>query len=409
MLRNVATDGYVFADPFTPIFSLPGCIIASPSYSATAPGVDQDYIYHWTRDAAIVGLEMAQAPLPFNVPAFIQHYLDEFVIFSKTCQDNTGGNIDHASFNINGTMRQNWGDQSDGPALQSLAVLAAYAQLTDPVKAIAEALVQRNLDFLLTNNKYQSATINLWEETFGLSFFTHAVHLKFFEVVMATLPGLPGIMPPGKTPNDVTNAINWLNNAMQAHWFPNDNFYHSILQASGRGANLNVDVVMAAIYGSVPGGITDNKLLSSAAAVRAFYENGDTFPVNSDVGHGPMIGRYPGDVYVGWNNPWLLCTANFAEFYYRVANEIAADAAKFVIDSLTGAFYQQVGITDQNTPPATVVDALRAAGDRMMSGVLYHSDHFELSEQIDRVSGYERSVLDLTWSYAAFLSAARAR
>jgi GH15 family glucan-1,4-alpha-glucosidase len=37
------------------------------------------------------------------------------------------------------------------------------------------------------------------------------------------------------------------------------------------------------------------------------------------------------------------------------------------------------------------------------------SDHLELSEQYDGTSGYERSVRDLTWSYAAFLSAVRAK
>ena len=33
MLRNIATDGFVFPDPLNPgTFSKPGCIIASPSY-----------------------------------------------------------------------------------------------------------------------------------------------------------------------------------------------------------------------------------------------------------------------------------------------------------------------------------------------------------------------------------------
>ena len=45
----------------------------------------------------------------------------------------------------------------------------------------------------------------------------------------------------------------------------------------------------------------------------------------------------------------------------------------------------------------------------MLRAVVYHSDHLELSEQFDGVSGYEKSVRDLTWSYAAFLSAERAR
>jgi glucoamylase len=45
----------------------------------------------------------------------------------------------------------------------------------------------------------------------------------------------------------------------------------------------------------------------------------------------------------------------------------------------------------------------------MLAAVVYHSDNLELSEQFDGWTGYEKSVRDLTWSYAAFLSAARAK
>jgi hypothetical protein len=45
----------------------------------------------------------------------------------------------------------------------------------------------------------------------------------------------------------------------------------------------------------------------------------------------------------------------------------------------------------------------------LLAAVIYHSDHLELSEQFDDVTGYEKSVKNLTWSCAAFLSAVRAR
>ena len=45
----------------------------------------------------------------------------------------------------------------------------------------------------------------------------------------------------------------------------------------------------------------------------------------------------------------------------------------------------------------------------MLQAIVYHSDHLELSEQFDASTGYEKSVRNLTWSYAAFLSAMRAR
>ena len=45
----------------------------------------------------------------------------------------------------------------------------------------------------------------------------------------------------------------------------------------------------------------------------------------------------------------------------------------------------------------------------MLQAIVFHSDHFHLSEQFDKVTGFEKSVQDLTWSYAAYLSAVRAR
>ena len=79
------------------------------------------------------------------------------------------------------------------------------------------------------------------------------------------------------------------------------------------------------------------------------------------------------------------------------------------LDDLSAPFFGQVGIGRRRPRPRSAVEALRAAGDAMLRAVVYHSDHLELSEQFDGISGYEKSVRDLTWSYAAFLSAVRAR
>jgi glucoamylase len=50
-----------------------------------------------------------------------------------------------------------------------------------------------------------------------------------------------------------------------------------------------------------------------------------------------------------------------------------------------------------------------AVGDQMLQAVIFHSDNLELSEQFDATSRYEKSVSNLTWSCASFLSAIRAR
>jgi glucoamylase len=94
-----------------------------------------------------------------------------------------------------------------------------------------------------------------------------------------------------------------------------------------------------------------------------------------------------------------------AELYYRLARAIGP-GGQAPDDPLAAPFLGQVQAV---APNADIVSALRIAGDRMLQSVIFHSDNLELSEQFDRKSGFEKSVSNLTWSYAAFLSAVRAR
>jgi glucoamylase len=125
MFRNVASDGFVFEDPVnTGVVSQPGCVLASPAWENTATNVSQDYACSWTRDAAITAIELAAGPLPTSQP------LIGYVQFAQTCQNSASaiGHFDRVSFLINGTPRD-WTDQTDGPALQTLAIVRLYDQL----------------------------------------------------------------------------------------------------------------------------------------------------------------------------------------------------------------------------------------------------------------------------------------
>lgn len=405
MFRNVASDGLVFDDPVNQgIISQPGCVLASPSWENTATHVTQDYVYHWTRDAAIVAMELsaafAEGTLPGNEP------LNDYVRFAQLCQDSPG-DFDRASFFINGTRRP-WTNQTDGPALQTLALLTMHGQLDPPAQATALALIGANLDFL--QGAYQGQTYNLWEEEFGASFFTRSAQLKCFQAIAANTIGVtvPGWLPA---------ALSWLTSALDEHW--NGEYYQSVLPvpADYRAPyDPNIDVVQAAVYGAES--VTDTRLLATAARLRAQWAApGQYFyPINGDDaarGIGPLLGRYPGDVYDGdtdamaGDHPWALCTANFAELYYRLAEKITSSET-VPADSLSAPFFAQVQV-DAGAAPLDAAAALRAAGDRMLRAIVFHSDHFELSEQFDAVTGFEKSVANLSWSYAAFLSAVRAR
>jgi glucoamylase len=402
MFRNIASDGLVFEDPVNAgVLSQPGCVLASPSWENSATHLSQDYVYNWTRDAAIVAIELAASPPPASQP------LIDYVHFAQTCQ-NSGGDFDRASFLINGTPR-NWTDQTDGPALQTLAVLRLFPQLDAPTQAVARTLIAANLNFL--QNAYQGQTYNLWEEEYGASFFARSVQLACFQAVTANTLGIT-------VPGWLSTAIPWLENALESHW--NGQYYQSLLPVPTdyrAPYDPNIDIVMATIYGAVAA--TDTRLLATAALLRSQWADPASsyfYPINGadqQRGIGPLLGRYPGDVYDGdtdaqvGDHPWTVSTANFAELYYRLARQIGT-AGTVPLDNLSASFFSQVGI-GASTTPAAAAAALQSAGDQMLQALIFHSDHLELSEQFDATSGYEKSVSNLSWGYGAFLSAVRAK
>ena len=130
----------------------------------------------------------------------------------------------------------------------------------------------------------------------------------------------------------LASAIPWLESALESHW--SGQYYESMIPAPTDKApyDPNSDIVMAAIYGAVA--VTDTMLLSTAALLRSQWDDAAStyyYPINgADQLRkiGPMLGRYPGDVYdgdddqSGDDHPWAICTCNFAELYYRLAGEI---------------------------------------------------------------------------------------
>lgn len=422
MFRNIASDGFIFSDPQSPgdisRDSKPGCVIAAPSFPAETPGTDEDYVFNWVRDGAITAMEVVKAAMPTGPDGTVQT-LNDYVKFADLCHSNAQPTKGHACFTIAGDVRP-WTEQNDGPALQSITILAAFDQLDHGAQKLAVDLVNSNTAFLL--EVYQDPTTNLWEEHSGFSFFARSAQLRCFEEIQAsTIAGID-------KPAELRPAIKWLRQALAGHW--DGSKYVSLLADPGDGTppspqnpvvsgyDPNIDIVQSAVYGAIP--VTDTKLLATAAQLRSQWEEGGIafYPINKadkeNFGIGPLFGRYPGDVYDGdtahpvlGGHPWALSTCNVAELHYRLAAEIRS-SRKVPLDDLSAPFFAQSGI-DSSTAPVAAAAALVATGDAMVRAVVYHSDHLELSEQFDGTTGYERSVHNLTWSYAAYLSALRAR
>jgi glucoamylase len=428
MLRNFATDDFVFVDPGSAgSVSAAGCVLASPTYPdppvPAGEGGPQDYLFNWTRDAAIAAMELAAPGAPLSATERKQR-LSDYVSFASLCQAHIPdeGHPDEfarACYTMEGLPRE-WSNQSDGPALQTLALLQASQFVGRDTQASIGKLVAANVQFLLT--AYKCPTMSLWEEEKGNSFFARAVQLRCFETVRASKIGLAD-------PAGVDAAIAWLQTALPQHWDAGSGCYRTFEPPwkpdpvkKHDAYDPNIDIVLAALYGSVPSGdggnpFLDPKLLASASAIRAVWaDSPDRYPINdldAGLGLGPLLGRYPSDYYDGDTNdpqtpghPWALCTSAFAELYYRVAAAIRSTGI-VPADALATEFLGQVKMTPKNSA-AEVSSALRDAGDRMMQALILHSDNLQLSEQFDCDSGFERSRSNLTWSYASFVSAARA-
>ncbi|MGH3512918.1 MAG: glycoside hydrolase family 15 protein [Pseudonocardiaceae bacterium] len=455
MQRNMATSGYVIAwvpsehgyNGGATKYSEPGCLIASPSYDAEQKAVhgaplNQDYVYNWTRDAALAAIELSfDEPPPGATES--QRMID-YVSFAKLCQDNAAadpkvakGDIGHATFYVDGTPWDKRGPQYDGPALQSLAIMQCFGQLSAQSQNDAKTVIEKNVQHIV--DKKDDPSQNLWEELAGMSFFTRAVQLRCLKEAKAKQAEIGLNLP------DIDAATTALAGALDSHWSDEKGLYVSVKDPDDnpgidiKAYDPNIDIVMASIYGAVP--CTGVKLLATAAQVRDQWSdhgatNGNGNPLGADVVYpinvqdapdrGPLMGRYPGDTYDGdtdeknksTGHPWALCTANYAAFYYCVASALKCGPLKFPLqaDGIAAAtvvkaeeFFSKLGINPAAGHEANAADVLRDAGDKMLDSVVYHSNHLELSEQFDKSTGFEKSVENLTWSYSAFLNALRAR
>ncbi|KAJ5791045.1 uncharacterized protein N7518_008056, partial [Penicillium psychrosexuale] len=139
----------------------------------------------------------------------------------------------------------------------------------------------------------------------------------------------------------------------------------------------------------------------------------DLYTIKDDAAEGTAcaVGRYPEDTYYN-GNPWFLCTLAAAELLYDAVyqwdnnREIVIDSTSLglFIDLYSSA---ATGIYSFSSSEYTsIVDAVKTYADGFLTIVQNHGmANGSLSEQFDKSDGDELSARDLTWSYAALLTA----
>ena len=128
---------------------------------------------------------------------------------------------------------------------------------------------------------------------------------------------------------------------------------------------------------------------------------------------GILYGRYPGDSYAG-GNPWQLLTAVLGELFYLSAqsmhDEYLTKGNFFLTEEDHKEWKELLQLGEGATAYDFVVNA-KNAGDSVMTRLYNHvkSDDGRIDEQIDKVTGVQKSAKTLTWSHANVLHALHIR
>lgn len=409
MARAISATGLVFHRPGfgQTVRPAPGSILASPETDlADGP----DYFFHWLRDAAAVMEAIRLLAGGADGAAWIARF-EECVRFSLAL-----GRLDGRALLAGGDIRARvmpgflkfvrpddeiaalegervLGDvrygadgaldiikwsrpQHDGAALEALVALRFRRDARSSSAAARtelEALIRRDLDYAVRHAP--EPCVDIWEEELGEHYYPRHVALAALEA------GAVWCAETGDAARAAAcrAAAARLLPALDAFWSDDLGFYRSRIAAPDSPKALDMSVILALLHAgraAGPHSLADPRMAATLNRLEAHFAA--RYPLNRERGLPFALGRYPGDRYFD-GSAWYLCSFAAAEFEYRRA-------------ALTG---------DR---------AMIAQGDAILDAVrAFVPESGALSEQFHPESGAQLSARNLTWSYAAFLTAWHAR
>jgi glucoamylase len=416
LIDNIATP----ANPYMQGLPL-GFVVASPS--KVAP----NYYFHWVRDAALV-MKTIQETLTFEESKSLMLNYTNLVLSHQAVDKLTG--LGEPKFNTNGTSYKGpWGrPQNDGPALRAIALiefakgLIANGEIdyvrkylygseypgNGPGEDYTYTAIKKDLEYVTHN--WNKPDFDLWEEVQGAHFFTRYVQRASLIKGAALANGL-GDYAAAKWYLQVAQKVG---NSLERHWSEKQGFVLSTLdrvQGVNKSINLDSSVILAANHASISGlsfEIDDPKIIKTADKIIETFKQLYSINVGDQVG----IGRYPEDVYDGngfkGGNPWFLLTSAMAEYFYKLSNHLLNNPQVTLNSQKLSAL--QILLKSRSNNSLELAQILRNRANSFLEKIRIHSDQNtgSLSEQFDRNHGYMRGAVDLTWSYAAFLSSVNA-
>ncbi|KAJ5961553.1 hypothetical protein N7501_006494 [Penicillium viridicatum] len=411
ILKNIGADGSAVSGASA------GIVVASPSKS------NPDYFYTWTRDAALTFKVLIDEfiagddSLESTIHDYISAQAKLQAVSNPSGDLSDGKGLAEPKYNVDlSAFTGAWGrPQRDGPALRATALIAYGNHLISTKK---ESVVKSNIWPIVQNDlsyvaQYWNQTgFDLWEEVQGSSFFTIAAQHR------ALVEGSAFAKALGETCEGCDSQAPQVLCFLQSFW--NGKAVVSNLGSSGR-TGLDANSVLASIANFDPKGTCDDVTFQpcSARALSNHKLYVDSFRSIYDVNSGKKagsavaVGRYAEDTYQG-GNPWYLTTLAAAEQLYDALYQWDQQGSIAITETSLPFFKDLVSsaatgnYSKSSDTYTSVTKAVKTYADGFVAVVnKYTPSGGALAEQFTRANGTPASASDLTWSYAAFLSAAR--
>jgi glucoamylase len=301
--------------------------------------------------------------------------------------------------------------QTDGPALRCLALLRWWHQFPDLRQDLAlraglsDAI---RIDLAFTLARVREPCGDIWEEDTGHHYYTQLLQAEALRRGAEWLEARGDSASAHASRIAAERTLTFLDGL----WSEHEGFYRSRTGAgsTGPGKSLDIAVVLAVLHAGRADGrhsVLDPRTQATLTALEELFES--QFAINRErpPGRGPALGRYAKDRYYG-GGAWYLATLAAAEFYFSLARSLRTSAEMPVVPA-NARFRQRLGATEA-TPSEDWARLALERGDAIMRTVhAFTPGSGELSEQFDQTNGEPTSAKHLSWSYAAFITAAACR
>lgn len=327
-----------------------------------------------------------------------------------------GQGLGEAKFNVNETAYTGpWGrPQRDGPALRATTMIA-YAkhllstQQTAAVTSLVWPIVRNDLSYVA---QYWNHTgFDLWEEVNGTSFFTIAASHR------ALIEGSAFASQINQSCPSCDSQAPQVLCLLQNFW--TGQYIRSNVNLETNRTGKDVNSVLTSIHNFDPAATCDDTTFQpcSSRALANHKQYVDSFRANYSInagikqGQAVAVGRYAEDIfYTG--NPWYLANFASAEQLYDALYQWNKTGS-VIVDGVNQAFFKDLvpdistGTYTSDSPTfAAIATAVKSYADGFLSiAQKYTPANGALSEQYSKDNGTQLSAVDLTWSYAAFLTA----